>query len=551
MRKVNIFLTAIFLIATTTLTAQTDTLVRMKSNANEVYLYFQWTPSTAVVKANGVPLKNWDFATYKTDTISVNEDSTVFITSEDSVALTRLSCYNSQLNQLDVSNNTALTTLGCGANYLSQLDVTNNTALTTLNCNCNQLSQLNVSNNTALMALDCSGNQLSQLNVTNNTALTELDCDGNQLSQLDVTNNTVLMKLHCNFNYLSQLDVTNNTALELLWCFDNQLSQLELPNSTALIQLMCLSNQLSQLDVANNTALRELDCNSNQLNQLDVTNNTALILLNCHHNQLNQLDVTNNAALQFLACSDNYLSSLDLSKNQQLMYLEAPNQAIEVPQADDIATFSNPIYYHKKTAVEQVKISGKAYAYKENVPMPIGKDTLHFTTNSTVFSGVITFVQGVAVIFNTNGGTDVEPMAVKQGGVIGAISCTREGYTLEGWYTDEDFTPSKKWNLVTDVVNKSMELHAQWAPNTGISEATHTAINIYPNPAQHTLYITSAETVEHVSIYDISGRTVGAYSIRPYSPSPNIDISNLANGIYLVKVKTTQGESIRKIVISD
>ena len=83
---------------------------------------------------------------------------------------------------------------------------------------------------------------------------------------------------------------------------------------------------------------------------------------------------------------------------------------------------------------------------------------------------------------------------------------------------------------------------------TSIAEQNNSDIRVYPNPAQHTLYIESAETVEHVSIYDISGRIVVAYGIRP---EPSIDVSTLANGIYLVKVKTAQGETIKKIVIND
>jgi len=88
------------------------------------------------------------------------------------------------------------------------------------------------------------------------------------------------------------------------------------------------------------------------------------------------------------------------------------------------------------------------------------------------------------------------------------------------------------------------------ANDVGIAEMQASSMKVYPNPAQHTLYIESSEEVEQVSVYDISGRTVGAYSIRP-NPNPSIDISGLANGIYLVKVKTTQGETVRKIVIND
>ena len=79
---------------------------------------------------------------------------------------------------------------------------------------------------------------------------------------------------------------------------------------------------------------------------------------------------------------------------------------------------------------------------------------------------------------------------------------------------------------------------------TGISEHTVSTIKVYPNPAQHTLYIESAETVEQVSVYDISGRMLQ----QTNNPNTSIDVSNLANGIYLVKVKTAHGETSHKII---
>ncbi len=69
-------------------------------------------------------------------------------------------------------------------------------------------------------------------------------------------------------------------------------------------------------------------------------------------------------------------------------------------------------------------------------------------------------------------------------------------------------------------------------------------LKIYPNPVQNTLYIQSFSTIEQVSIYDISGRILQQLP----SSSQSIDVSGLAKGIYLVKVKTESGETIRKIV---
>jgi hypothetical protein len=71
-------------------------------------------------------------------------------------------------------------------------------------------------------------------------------------------------------------------------------------------------------------------------------------------------------------------------------------------------------------------------------------------------------------------------------------------------------------------------------------------IRIYPNPTENTFSIQSSSTIEQISIYDISGRILQTFEVS--KTSKVLDISHLANGIYLVKVKTEEGEVIQKIV---
>ena len=82
------------------------------------------------------------------------------------------------------------------------------------------------------------------------------------------------------------------------------------------------------------------------------------------------------------------------------------------------------------------------------------------------------------------------------------------------------------------------------AGGTGIVETQASTVKVYPNPAQHTLYIESSEAVEQVRVYDVSGREL----MQIANPAQSIDVSTLANGIYIIKVKTAQGETVKKIV---
>jgi len=121
------------------------------------------------------------------------------------------------------------------------------------------------------------------------------------------------------------------------------------------------------------------------------------------------------------------------------------------------------------------------------------------------------------------------------------------GYKFDNWTSNGVVLSTS--NSFTFAVTQDTNIVANFSNDVSIEnmQGKSNEIILYPNPAQHTLYIESSEAVEQVSVYDISGRTVGAYSIHP-NPNPSIDISGLANGIYLVKVKTAQGETVKKIV---
>ena len=235
------------------------------------------------------------------------------------------------------------------------------------------------------------------ISATENIKLTELSCHSNQLTQLDLSKSTALLFLSCDNNLLTQLDLSKNIALTRLNCSYNRLTYLDVTKNTALAWLSCERNKLTQLYVNQNTALTWIGCESNYLTQLDVSKNTALEFLYCYNNKLTQLDVTKNTALTWLDCHSNLLSSLDISKNKKLTYLDAEKQAVKVAVLRDATTFPNPINYRNKTAVENAKLNGTAYAFGANTPLSAKKEKIPFTTNKTIsegnpFGGVITFV---------------------------------------------------------------------------------------------------------------------------------------------------------------
>ena len=70
-------------------------------------------------------------------------------------------------------------------------------------------------------------------------------------------------------------------------------------------------------------------------------------------------------------------------------------------------------------------------------------------------------------------------------------------------------------------------------------------INIYPNPVNDRLFIETEVEIENIEVYDVYGRQM--LSAVSHQPSV-IDVSNLNSGIYFVKINTTNGNIIKRII---
>jgi len=82
--------------------------------------------------------------------------------------------------------------------------------------------------------------------------------------------------------------------------------------------------------------------------------------------------------------------------------------------------------------------------------------------------------------------------------------------------------------------------------NTGIYSLEEKGISVYPNPVKDLLYFENVKDIQQISVMDIMGRKVKSVN----NPEENqIDLSSLANGIYLVTLHTEEGEIYTRKVI--
>ena len=77
-------------------------------------------------------------------------------------------------------------------------------------------------------------------------------------------------------------------------------------------------------------------------------------------------------------------------------------------------------------------------------------------------------------------------------------------------------------------------------------------LNIYPNPAneQVTVYVDNLQNGAEVRIVDMLGKTVGSYSIGRGDNKVDIDLSALAEGIYLVRIVSDNNIVTERLIIN-
>ena len=81
--------------------------------------------------------------------------------------------------------------------------------------------------------------------------------------------------------------------------------------------------------------------------------------------------------------------------------------------------------------------------------------------------------------------------------------------------------------------------------SVGIDAATANAINIYPNPVQNELFIEMAEgQITEINILDLSGKIVRSI----IDNTKTIDVSDLTQGIYFLKIRTENDASATQFI---
>ena len=503
-------------------------------------------------------------------------------------ALEIINCGENQITSLDVSANPALLILGSSNNDISTLDLSSNTNLISISARLNQLTSFNIANgnnanvttsnfrldaNPTLTciqvddvaysttnwnfidaqtsySLDCSGGISCTVNIpdanfksclVNNMLINtngdseiscdeaaaftgEMDCSWAGANGLTFSNSTgmeaftAMTELQLNSQHLTSLDLTTNIGLKKVDMHQNfDLTSLNIIGLTNLVELKCFSTALPTLDVSTNSALETIQCDRMDLTSLDVSGLTNLSFLDCYNNEITSLDITGCTALQTLRIQDNQFANVDF------LSADIPIQTLWIAR-NPLTTFNVSML----DSLKSVSLDDNDLLTNIDLSQNTALNTLRCYRNDLLES---------INLANTNNenfwfiGLTENP----------SLTCLQVDDVA--WSND----PANWDETLTNMYGHffySFDAQTDFSADCGIASSINFIENpslpfsIFPNPTnqQLNIEIENAE-ISQINIIDLSGKIVRTVSQNASA----IDVSNLDNGIYFIKIKTDKG----------
>jgi len=220
----------------------------------KLILFSVFTSLSLFIKAQNVYIPDVNFKNYLLSNIAINSNSDTAIQVSEANAfsgildvnnknisdltgieafinITKLLCYNNNINSIDLSSIPNLTELNCSNNQLGSLNLNNNTKITTLHAQSNMINSINLTNDTALVSLYLQDNVLPSINLSNNPNLQLIRVSNNPILSLDISNSSNVQTLIAKNTSLPSIDLSNNPNLQIVWLDSNiSISSLNLKN---------------------------------------------------------------------------------------------------------------------------------------------------------------------------------------------------------------------------------------------------------------------------------------------------------------------------------
>ena len=273
--------------------------------------------------------------------------------------------------------------------------------------------------------------------------------------------------------------------------------------------------------------VKGFDCRNNttKITELDVSNNAALITLYCINNSLSSLNLTGLAALTYLDCSSNSLSSLNLTELAALTNLYCNNNSLNSLNLTGLAALTNLYCYNN--SLNSLNLTGCAAL------------TILSCHNNNFTTQALDEIYCALPVRQASDNARIFP--------VSSTSSTNHSIVLA---TNKQNAISKNWKVQYPIEGADIPATTgDFDCNSSIKEVMINGISakVYPNPVSNDLNIECGEKIESLDIYDALGRRVISKQNTPKSTT--IDVSNLDNGIYILKLRTAKGSGEYKVVV--
>jgi Leucine-rich repeat (LRR) protein len=316
-----------------------------------------------------------------------------------------------------------------------------------------------------------------KVRTSNINSITTLDLDGLSISNLTGIEDFIgLTELNCFNNSITSLDVSSNINLINLYISGNPIGTLDISQNPMLEILYCSNNQLSTLDISNNSNLKQLGAANNNLTSINLAQNPNLTYLVVNNNSLTSIDVSNLTLLQHFMFEDNQISTIDLNNNLELTGL-----------------------YCKNNLLTDLNVSQNQNLYRLNC------------SNNNLFN------LNVKNTNNTNF-TDFD---------------ARNNINLSCIFVDDTNYSTTNW-LNIDSTSNFVETEVECTALNTNDLSINNKISIYPNPTSGKIFVenNSNSRLTEIVIMNAIGQ-----KINIHHNMQDIDLSNLNNGIYYIKIK--------------
>ncbi|GAA4270060.1 T9SS type A sorting domain-containing protein [Hyunsoonleella aestuarii] len=383
-------------------------------------------------------------------------------------------------------------------------------ALEQLNCDWNNLVSLNLSNNSALRVLLCNNNQIENtLDLSANNALENVVCNNNKLTDLVLPSSPInLTQVFCQFNDLTTLDVTGAVNLDRLNFTQNTIPTINLANNTKLTRLFCSIAGLESLNLTTNVLLERVDCDRNLLTSLLLPNTATLNRLYCYGNNLTEIDAGELMGLEIFNCNSNFnLTTLTLPSTTTLRELYAC-----------CASLSN-LDFSGNTSLQYLDLGINDFASLD-VSMLNGLIWFWCNQNDLTYLNINNNSNDILGTFRAQ---DNLLTCIQVDDVVQANQATIDGdWVIDGGVNYSTSCPP----LSTLEFNKEM-------------------ISIYPNPTNNIMHL-KLTTGANYSLINPLGKVVSKGEL--IAGENQINVTNLTNGIYFLKVKSVLGDLTKKVL---